>query len=70
MMSLRTLSSLELPRAVAVATAPSSPISNGGPPPYENQERTEVGTFDGTARLKFRILLNIFQFNYWRNYLL
>ncbi|THG18347.1 hypothetical protein TEA_017238 [Camellia sinensis var. sinensis] len=38
---MRTLSSLELPRAVAVATAPSSPISNGGPPPYENQERTE-----------------------------
>ncbi|KAI7996386.1 hypothetical protein LOK49_LG10G00939 [Camellia lanceoleosa] len=42
MMSLRTLSSLELPRTVAVATAPSSPISNDGPPSYENQERTEV----------------------------
>ncbi|KAF5939917.1 hypothetical protein HYC85_021084 [Camellia sinensis] len=38
-----TLSSLELPRAIAVATVPSSPNSNGGPPSYENQERTEVG---------------------------
>ncbi|XP_028069044.1 TBC1 domain family member 17 isoform X2 [Camellia sinensis] len=47
----RTLSSLELPRAVAVATGPSSPISDGGPPSYENQERTEVGTFDGSASL-------------------
>ncbi|KAL7164187.1 hypothetical protein ACSBR2_040159 [Camellia fascicularis] len=49
--SQRTLSSLELPRAVAVATGPSSPISDGGPPSYENQERTEVGTFDGSASL-------------------
>ncbi|GMP94497.1 hypothetical protein CsSME_00043943 [Camellia sinensis var. sinensis] len=47
----RTLSSLELPRAVAVATGPSSPISDGGPPSYENQERTEVDTFDGSASL-------------------
>ncbi|KAF5934932.1 hypothetical protein HYC85_026061 [Camellia sinensis] len=47
----RTLSSLELPRAVAVATGPSSPISDGGPPSYENQERTDVGTFDGSASL-------------------
>ncbi|KAI7988985.1 TBC1 domain family member 15 [Camellia lanceoleosa] len=47
----RTLSSLELPRAVAVATGPSSPISDGRPPSYENQERTEVGTFDGSASL-------------------
>ncbi|CAL5355281.1 unnamed protein product [Camellia sinensis] len=37
--------------AVAVATGPSSPISDGGPPSYENQERTEVDTFDGSASL-------------------
>ncbi|KAI7986004.1 putative UDP-arabinose 4-epimerase 3 [Camellia lanceoleosa] len=47
----RTLPSLELPRVVAVATGPFSPISDGGPPSHENQERTKVGTFDGSASL-------------------
>ncbi|XP_057509208.1 uncharacterized protein LOC130791908 isoform X1 [Actinidia eriantha] len=45
----RTLSSLELPRAVSVANGLSSAISAGESPSNEYQQRTEGGTIDGSA---------------------
>ncbi|XAR53249.1 hypothetical protein NMG60_11021721 [Bertholletia excelsa] len=43
----RTLSSLQLPRAVGVADGPSSSVSVGDSPSFENQGRNEGGAFDG-----------------------
>lgn len=44
----RTLSSLELPRAVSVANGPSSSISGSESPQSRNQQRTEGGAFNGS----------------------
>ncbi|XWS27039.1 hypothetical protein CRYUN_Cryun26dG0081700 [Craigia yunnanensis] len=48
---LRTLSSLELPRAVSIASAPSTPVSVGESTSHENEERTDVGLCDGSASI-------------------
>ncbi|XP_021276020.1 TBC1 domain family member 17 isoform X2 [Herrania umbratica] len=42
----RTLSSLELPRAVSIASVPSTPVSVRGSASRENEERTDVGVHD------------------------
>ncbi|KAM7511531.1 hypothetical protein LguiB_010406 [Lonicera macranthoides] len=44
----RTLSSLELPRAVPVANGPSSPVSAFGSPSKRDHERTDRSDFDGS----------------------
>ncbi|XWS70727.1 hypothetical protein CRYUN_Cryun03dG0072400 [Craigia yunnanensis] len=43
----RTLSSLELPRAVSIASAPSTPLSVGESASHENEGRIDVGVHDG-----------------------
>ncbi|XVE98364.1 hypothetical protein REPUB_Repub03eG0100000 [Reevesia pubescens] len=47
----RTLSSLELPRAVSIASAPSTLVSVGESTGHENEERTDVGVRDGSASI-------------------
>ncbi|CAI9100838.1 OLC1v1038021C2 [Oldenlandia corymbosa var. corymbosa] len=45
----KTLSSLELPRAVSVANSPSSSVALSESPSSGNQEMTEGGAFNGSA---------------------
>ncbi|KAK6273263.1 hypothetical protein POUND7_010346 [Theobroma cacao] len=45
----RTLSSLELPRAVSIASVPSTPVSVRESTSRENEERTDVGVRDENA---------------------
>ncbi|XWS17118.1 hypothetical protein CRYUN_Cryun33cG0040900 [Craigia yunnanensis] len=47
----RTLSSLELPRAVSVTSVPSTPVSVGESTSHENEERTDVRVHDGSASI-------------------
>ncbi|XVE54461.1 hypothetical protein DITRI_Ditri03aG0083200 [Diplodiscus trichospermus] len=47
----RTLSSLELPRAVPIASAPSTPVSVGESTSHENEEKTDVDVHDGSASI-------------------
>ncbi|PPS12609.1 hypothetical protein GOBAR_AA08034 [Gossypium barbadense] len=53
---LRTLSSLELPRAVSIASVPSTPVSVGESSSQQNEERTDVRAsipqYNGTQRQK------------------
>ncbi|XVF88339.1 hypothetical protein PTKIN_Ptkin19aG0042900 [Pterospermum kingtungense] len=46
-----TLSSLELPRAVSIASAPSTPVSVGDSTSQENEEKTNLRVCDGNARI-------------------
>ncbi|KAB2076750.1 hypothetical protein ES319_A06G060600v1 [Gossypium barbadense] len=52
----RTLSSLELPRAVSIASVPSTPVSVGESSSQQNEERTDVRAsipqYNGTQRQK------------------
>ncbi|KAK5824437.1 uncharacterized protein LOC108486234 [Gossypium arboreum] len=52
----RTLSSLELPRAVSIASVPSTPVSVGESSSQQNEERTDVSAsipqYNGTQRQK------------------
>ncbi|XVF34612.1 hypothetical protein REPUB_Repub18cG0074100 [Reevesia pubescens] len=47
----RTLSSLELPMAIAMASAPSAPVSVGESTSHEKEERTDVIFHDGSASI-------------------
>ncbi|XP_022732102.1 TBC1 domain family member 17-like isoform X2 [Durio zibethinus] len=47
----RTLSSLELPRAVSIASVPSTPVSVGESTSHENEERSNVRVSDGSATI-------------------
>ncbi|XVF48060.1 hypothetical protein PTKIN_Ptkin03bG0160300 [Pterospermum kingtungense] len=47
----RTLTSLELPRAVSIASAPSTPVSVGESTTYENEGSTDVGVRDVSASI-------------------
>ncbi|MFQ6627638.1 hypothetical protein Gotur_004727 [Gossypium turneri] len=47
----RTLSSLELPRAVSIPSMPSTPVLARESTSHENQERTDVGVSDVSASI-------------------
>ncbi|XWS72955.1 hypothetical protein CRYUN_Cryun02cG0083900 [Craigia yunnanensis] len=47
----RTLSSLELPRAVSIASVPSTPVSVGESTSHENEGGTDVGVRVGSASI-------------------
>ncbi|KAL1097157.1 hypothetical protein V6Z11_D05G016000 [Gossypium hirsutum] len=48
----RTLSSLELPRAVSLSIVPSTPVSGGESASQENGERTDVDVLDGSPSIR------------------
>ncbi|KAB2079612.1 hypothetical protein ES319_A05G016200v1 [Gossypium barbadense] len=48
----RTLSSLELPRAVSLSIVPSMPVSGGESASQENGERTDVDVLDGSPSIR------------------
>ncbi|MBA0564405.1 hypothetical protein Golob_009350 [Gossypium lobatum] len=48
----RTLSSLELPRAVSLSIVPSTPVSGGESASQENGERTDVDVLDGSPSVR------------------
>ncbi|KAA3490660.1 TBC1 domain family member 17-like isoform X3 [Gossypium australe] len=48
----RTLSSLELPRAVSLSIEPSTPVSGGESASQENGERTDVDVLDGSPSIR------------------
>ncbi|GMI88609.1 hypothetical protein like AT5G52580 [Hibiscus trionum] len=47
----RTLSSLELPRAVSIASVPSTPVLAGESTSHENHESTDTAVSDGSASI-------------------
>ncbi|XP_022749653.1 TBC1 domain family member 17-like isoform X2 [Durio zibethinus] len=47
----RILSSLELPRAVSIASTPSTPVSVGESASHEKEEGMDVGVCDGSASI-------------------
>ncbi|OMO81206.1 hypothetical protein CCACVL1_12554 [Corchorus capsularis] len=49
----RTLSSLELPRAVPAASVPSSPVSVRDSTSHENEDRTDMGVSDKSASSQY-----------------
>ncbi|MBA0865685.1 hypothetical protein Goshw_014496 [Gossypium schwendimanii] len=48
----RTLSSLELPRAVSLSIVPSTPVSGGESASQEHGERTDVDVLDGSPSIR------------------